>query len=191
MDSLFKGLTLDKGIVNALKENKITNISRPQSEFGLRKYRARVDLADNEVFTYLGSLIYIHLECGDIVAFRANDVKNSIVTWFDVKDGVKEHVHGQSTGDEMQYDDPKYSEKERFQGIINEKILSIKVFTRKQPENIKNFIDSDEIAILFESAKSNMLLAFRGNFKYKTVMPVLKLEEAPEGFFDGTEIIEL
>lgn len=191
MSDFLNGLTLEKDIVNSLKNNKVINLTRPYLKFGIRKYKEKNDIQDTDIFTYIGNRLFIHLENGDIVGFETNDVKDSILAWFEYRSGIKENSHISINMERITYDDPIYAEKLRWDGFINEHIHSIKVFTRKTPEGIKNFVDSNEKAILLESTNCSLLLPYGGRFEYRTVMPILKLEEAPDGYFDGTQVIEL
>jgi hypothetical protein len=118
-----------------------------------------------------------------VIGFASNDVKRSIVTWFDEKDGVKEYFYLCRSGVEFSYDYPIHSVKDNWSGIINEKVISITVFTVKKPVEDKKFVDSFEAAILLETAKGNMLISdASAAFKYSSSMPVVKLEDAPDGF---------
>ena len=189
MSDFLNGLTLEKDIVNSLKNNKVINLTRPYLEFRIRKYKEKNDIQDKDIFTYIGNRFYIHLENGDIVGFKVNDVKDSILAWFAYKEGIQ-HVAYEDM-EKIPYDHSKYGNRERWTGLINEHIHSIKVFTRKTPEGIKSFVDSNEKAILLESTNCSLLLPYGGRFEYRTVMPILKLEEAPDGYFDGMQVIEL
>ena len=176
MSDFLNGLTLEKDIVNSLKNNKVINLTRPYLEFGIRKYKEKNDIQDKDIFTYVGSCLYIHLENGDIIGFETNNVKDSILVWFAYKEGIQ-----QGSNEDM----------ERWNGLINEQIKNIRVFTRKTPEGMKSFVDSNEKAILLESNNCSLLLPYGGSFEYRTVMPILKLEEAPDGYFDGMQVIKL
>jgi hypothetical protein len=188
VDSVLKGISIDNRIVDALKNNLIINITKPLNEFGMSRFKKRCNVQDEDMFSYSGKKIFIHLDNGDVIGFASNDVKRSVVTWFDEKDGVKEHFYLCRSGDEFSYDDPIHSVKDNWSGIINEKVISITVFTVKNPVEDKKFVDSFEAAILLETAKGNMLISdSSSDFKYPSSMPVVKLEDAPDGFFDNLE----
>lgn len=192
MEIFLTGITLNELIVENLKNNRIVNITKPYSEFGMFRYQKRQDVRNEDLFSYAGRKVFLHLENKNVIGFVVDDVKESIVTWFDMYNGVKENIYLARNGDELGYDHPIYANKSHWQGMINESIKSIKVFTRKTEEGVKNFIDSNEIAILLENSKDNMLISYGSNaFKYPSSMPIVKLEDAPDGFFDGTEMIEL
>ena len=189
MSDFLNGLTLETDIVNSLKNNKVINLTKPYLEFGIRKYKEKNDIQDKDIFTYVGNCLYIHLENGDIIGFETNNVKDSILVWFAYKEGIQ-----QGSNEDMEkipYDHPIYGNRERWAGLINEQIKNIRVFTRKTPEGMKSFVDSNEKAILLELTNCSLLLPYGGRFEYRTVMPILKLEEAPNGYFEGMQVIEL
>ncbi|MDO6777198.1 hypothetical protein Q4591_17780 [Shewanella sp. 3_MG-2023] len=188
VDSVLKGISIDNRIVNALKSHRIINMTKPLSEFGMSRYKKRRNVKDEDMFSYSGKKVFVHLDNGDVIGFASNDVKRSVVTWFDEKDGVKEHFYLCRRGDEFSYDDPALSVKDNWSGIINEKVISITVFSVKNPVEDKKFVDSFEAAILLETAKGNMLISdASAAFKYSSSMPVVKLDDAPDGFFDNLE----
>ncbi|MBJ7554740.1 hypothetical protein [Marinomonas spartinae] len=192
MDSISKGLTINDQIVSTLKENKIVDIVKPYSEFGMSRYKKRRNVSEEDLFGYGGNSIFIYLENEDVIGFTVDDVKRSVVAWFDIRNGIKTNTYLARVGNSFKYDHPKYSNKKKWIGMIEEKIISIKVFVRKTEEGSKNFYDSDEIAVLLENSKDNMIISYTSSsFKYSSSMPVVKLEDVPDGFFDGTEVIEL
>jgi len=152
-EEIRNGITLEPEIVKSLKVNSIVNVDKyvlPSS----------LDTASPEKFFYaeLG-VVRLCLDNGDVISFAEDSVKESIVCWFDEKDGLKDCASYYDDGfwvnksiDDVVYGDQCLSSK-----LLGTKINSIHVFKSKDKPLI-DFPDSNERAIVLSTDRGSVAL---------------------------------
>lgn len=94
-------------------------------------------------FNNLPGTILLSLENGDVIGFKGEGIKDSVVAWFDTHNGIidETNYYDREWAEYMGYDDAIYSDRDQWEGLINTSITKIKVLKIDQGER-KYFQDS-------------------------------------------------
>jgi len=187
----YLGLTKASDIVLSLKQSPIKKIVRAYFDRDLKEERES-RIPNHELFNNLFGTILLYLENGDVIGFDIMDIKDSIVCWYEVLHGIlyEKDPYMRELHRYMDHDDPIYSTKDNWAHMIGEKITSIKVLVYDKGKIQRYFDDSFQNAIIFETAKgdmvlSNCLLGFGSPF------PLTRKSEIPQEIWDKATVIEL
>ncbi len=89
-DENLPSLTASPEMVRALKNSKITTISRVYSQRRIEmEKKENPNILNKNLFNTLSTPIRLHLDNGDIIALTMDPVSHSVVAWFDLKSGVE------------------------------------------------------------------------------------------------------
>ena len=188
------GLTENLQIINALKSYAITNITRISDPYSIERYKKKIDtVKQSEIFNLLPSVLLFHLENGDIIGFYGDDLKDSVVTWFDTCNGIEDDTtyYYRDWAEYMSYNDPIYSTDDNWSHMIGQKVNKIQVLTIERGE-IKRFPDSLQRAIILETNRGDMVISFcLLNLPSGSSFPLTRKADLPSELWGKALITEL
>ncbi|GLQ32682.1 hypothetical protein [Litoribrevibacter albus] len=190
-EEIRNGLTENKDIIKSLKSNKIENIQRVYYKSSLKEWEAEKKQNLSTYFNLECDTVLITLSNADTIGFGVDDVKDSIVSWLDVHNGIEDDTqyYYRDWSSLLTYDDPTYSNKDSWTGFIGEKITRIRVLTIDLG-GIKRFNDSFQRAIILETNKDHIILSFCLKGIEGSYFPISKLEDFPQELMDKAVITE-
>jgi len=186
------GLTEEPEIVKALKGNVIKKIARSCNPAILNDYVDEEGNQKNNVFDFLSGTILFFLENDDVIGFYIEENKHSIVAWYTVHDGIKynaaDYIH-ELNFNHISHDDPLYSNSGEWDHIVEHKINKISIIDYDDGQCRRDFRDSFQKAIIFETDDGDMVISYlpgRGE-----VLQLVKKSQIPKEIWDNSKIIEL
>jgi hypothetical protein len=190
------GLTKSPEIVASLKQSPIKKIVRAYFDISFdrlkEEHKSRIPVHD--LFNIMSGPLLLHLENGDVIGFENAPIKDSIVAWYEVLRG-KQHEEDHYMRDlrnYMEHDDPVYSTKDNWAHMIGKKITSLKVLVYDKGKIKRYFDDSFQNAIIFETAKGDMVLShcLQASPTHEP-FPLTRKSEIPQEIWDKATVIEL
>ncbi|SBS38242.1 hypothetical protein MSP8887_03237 [Marinomonas spartinae] len=183
-------------VIGALKNNKISNISRIGGEGNISLVlKENPKALKNEVFNILSSPIRLHLDNGDIVAFALDAIKDSVVAWFDLKSGVEGFTsyYFKDYSEYIFYDDPIFGNKDVWSNIIGsqiEKILILTVDTGKR----EYMDDSFQCVVVLECDKSDLVISdqfYKVSGYENSIFTIGNKKDLPQEVWNKATVFEL
>ena len=187
------GITKNLEIVNVLKNNTIVKILRISDSYSISRYENNQLTKNNEIFNLIPKPILIYLSNGDVVGFYGDELKESVVTWFDIRNGVEDDTtyYCRDWAEYLPHNDSIYSKDENWSHIIGEKIINIKVLIIDQGEK-KMFPDSLQRVVILETKKGEMVISYCVlNLPVVSFFPLTRLADFPKELWNKAKIIEL
>lgn len=180
-------------IVNLLKTCVIKNIVRKYYPRTLERFLEKEPkIAPIRIFDCLPGALLFHLESGDVIGFSGDDIKESVVVWFDIKDGVEDdtNYYNRELSSSISYDDAMYSKKENWEHLINVKIEKLTALKVDKGE-VQYFDDSLQRAIILETSKGDMVISFcMLDLPEGAPFPLTRKADIPQEILNRAEIIE-
>ena len=160
-DKLCDGLTEASEIVKTLKSSPIKKIVRAYNSATLERIVKDYNPERRSIFNLISGTLLLYLQNNDIVGFHLEDMKESIVAWDELHQGVQndECYYLRDLCSYMNHDDFNYSYKDNWRHIINESIKSIKVLVYVEEGDRAEFIDSCQKGIIFETDRGHMVIS--------------------------------
>jgi hypothetical protein len=195
-DVLCFGLTEAKDIVHTLKSNTIEKIVRAYNPYALEMSikDSKSVLNTSAIFNVLIGELLFYLSNGDVIGFHAEDMKHSIVAWYEVHQGKQEEecYFLRDLCSYMRHDDPVYSHKDNLAHIIGNPITSIKVVVYEKMNEVVRFNDSSQRGIIIETAKGHMVMSY-GLDELPVLAPftLCQKSDIPQEIWDKATIIEV
>jgi len=187
------GLTETHEIIESLKKYTIKNIVRAYNRLILDDWKKdRTHIPINKYFNQLPGVILIHLDNDDIIGFSGESIKDSVVAWFDTKNGVHDYTtyYDREFFNFMQYDDPVYAEKDDWSDFVGQRVTNIQVL--KVDQNEKQWMnDSLQRGIILETSKGNMLISYCLEIPNGGVLSLNKKSDITDEIWGCTEVIQL
>ncbi|GAA3918685.1 hypothetical protein [Litoribacillus peritrichatus] len=191
-EEIRNGLTENENIIRSLKNNIVVNVQRVYFKSSLKEWLEDKKQNLSTYFNLECNSILVTLSNADIIGFADDDVKDSIVTWFDTQNGIEDDTqyYDREWSTLLDYDDPVYSNKDTWAVLIGEKVTRIRVLSIDLG-GIKRFDDSFQRAIILETEKGGLVLSYGLKEIEGSYFPISKLEDFPQELMDKAEIIEL
>jgi len=188
---IYYGLTETSEILKSLREFKVENIVRVHGRTIFDDYMKDKDISINDFFDILPGAILVYLENGDVIGFDINEIKHSIVVWYDVHKGVEidTEYHIRELSSYISQDDITYSHKDEWNHIVGHKMKKISVIDYDDGRYKRSFNDSFQRAIVLETDAGDMVLSYlpgRGE-----AFPLIRKSQIPKEIWDNSKIIEL
>jgi len=186
------GLTENPEIVKALKENVIKKIVRVYHSSTLNEFVNEKGIKENDIFNVLPGTLLFFLENDNSIGFDIDDNKLSIVSWYAIHNGERYNTEYYIHDLEFSYlahDDSLYSNSGEWDHIVGHKIKKIIVIDYDDGRHRRNFKDSFQKAIVFETDDGDMVISDlpgRG-----AVLPLIRKSQIPKEILDGSKIIML
>lgn len=185
------GITQNPDIVKSLKTSTVVKIIRAHYEGALNYFLEKTPSED--AFDFIGGTLLFQLSNGDVIGFFRDQVKNSVICWFDTHDGIEADTdhYDREWSNFIDYDDPIYSKKNNWDHVVGEKITSIKVLITDQGEK-KYFDDSLQRAVILETEKGDMVFSYcLLDLPSGSPTPLTRKKDIAQEIWGKAQIIEL
>jgi len=186
------GLTEEPEIVKSLKNNVVKKIVRVHHSSTLDELVGINGIKKNNIFNIIPGTVLFFLENDDAIGFNIDENKFSIVSWYVIHDGVKYSTEHYIQGLDFSYmlhNDPLYSNSGEWDHIVGHKIKKISIVDYNDGRHRRDFKDSFQRAIVFETIKGDFVLSYlpgRGE-----AFPIIKKSKIPKKILNNSKIIEL
>jgi len=186
------GLSENNEIIKSLKNNVIRKIARVYNKITIDRYINEDGVPENSLFNVLPGTVLFFLENDDVIGFDINANKKSIVSWYAINNGIKYnteyYIHDLGLS-YILHNDSLYSNSNEWMHIIGHKIKKINIIDYDDGRYRRDFKDSFQRAIIFETIKGDLALSYlpgRGE-----AFPLIKKSQIPKKILDNSKIIEL
>lgn len=192
----YLGLTRAPEIVASLKQSPIKKIVRAYIDitFDRLKEEYKFRIPTHDLFNIMSGPLLLHLENGDVIGFDSMSIKDSIVAWYEVFQGKlhEKDPYMRELRQYMDHNDTVYSTQNNWAHMIGQKLTSIKVLVFDKGKIKRYFDDSFQNAIIFETAKGDMVLSYcLPGLPGEEPFPLTRKSEIPKEIWDKATIIEL
>jgi len=187
------GLTESPEIVKALKQHTIKNIVRAYNKITLDDYIEKDShIPVTSFFNRIPGVILLYLDNDDIIGFAGEDIKGSVVVWFDTKDGVHDYTtyYDREYFSFMQHNDITYADKDNWSDIVGHVVTNIQVLKVDRNEK-QRMPDSLQRGIILETPNGNMLISFCLRLPNGGVLALNKKSDITDEIWNCTEVIQL
>ncbi|VAW58492.1 hypothetical protein MNBD_GAMMA11-708 [hydrothermal vent metagenome] len=186
------GLTESPEIVKALKENVITKIVRVCNPITIDRFISKNGVIKNNIFNVLSGTVLFFLENDDAIGFDIDDNKFSIVSWYAIHNGEKYNteyfIHDLGLS-YISHNDPLYSRSGEWDHVVGHKIKKIRIIDYDDGRHRRDFKDSFQKAIVFETDDGDMVISDLPGVR--TVLPLIRKSKIPKEIWDNSKIIEI
>ena len=192
-DEFRNGITENLEIVNALKNNSILKIERVSNPNTIRRFEDKKGIKKSKIFNLMPGTVLIHLDNGDVIGLDGEELKESVVVWFDHHDGINDDTvyYFRECAEFMSYDDSIYSSNDDWTHLIGEKINSIQILIVSENKK-KIFVDSFQKVIILNTSKGDIVFSFCIlDLPNSSSFPLARKVDIPQQLWDISEIIEL
>lgn len=183
-------------VLDALKANKISNISRVSSKmYTDSALKDNPNISENEVFSSLSTPLRLHLDNGDIVAFALDPIKDSIVAWFDLRKGVEGFTsyYFKNFSEYLFYDDSLFGNGSAWSNIIGSQIE--KIFMLTVDTGGKKYMDgSFQRVVVLKTSQSDLAISdqFYDVVGYgNSIFTIGYKDDLPQELWNKAEVLEL